>query len=50
MPEFNWDAQKSVRILTLAHSRKSCGAGGGDGVPFDTFFYSIKGWNGLELR
>jgi len=35
--------------LTLACSRNSCGAGGGDGVPFGIFPTIIRGWSGLEL-
>ena len=35
--------------LTLARSRNSCGAGGGDGVPFGIFPRIIGGWSGLEL-
>jgi hypothetical protein len=38
-----------LRELTLANSLNSRGAGGGDGVPFGIFPYSIKGWSGLEL-
>ena len=36
--------------LTLAQSRTSCGAGGGDGVPFGIFPAIIKGWSGLGFR
>jgi hypothetical protein len=35
--------------LTLARSRNSCGAGGGDGVPFGIFTAIIKGWSGSEF-
>jgi hypothetical protein len=38
-----------LRKLTLSRSRNSCGAGGGDGVPFGIFPTIIKGWSGLEL-
>ena len=38
-----------LRKLTLARSQNSCGAGGGDGVPFGIFLAIIKGWSGLEL-
>jgi hypothetical protein len=38
-----------LRELTFARSRNSCGAGGGDGVPFGIFLAIIKGWSGLEL-
>jgi len=34
--------------LTRAQSRKSCRAGGGDGVLFDIFPHKYKGWSGLE--
>jgi len=37
-----------LRELTLARSRNSCGAGGGDGVPFGLFPRMIKGWSGLQ--
>jgi len=37
-----------LRELTLARSRNSCGAGGGDGVPFGIFLPIIKGWSGLQ--
>jgi hypothetical protein len=56
MPDFfiYWDALKSVKYvaaweLTLAQSRNSRGAGGGDGVPFGIFPRFIRGWSGLEL-
>jgi hypothetical protein len=35
--------------LTLARRRNSCGAGGGDGVPFGIFLRIIRGWSRLEL-
>jgi len=35
--------------VNAARSRNSCGAGGGDGVPFGIFPTIIKGWSGLEL-
>ena len=35
--------------LTVARSRNSGGAGGGDGVTFGIFLAIIKGWSGLEL-
>jgi hypothetical protein len=35
--------------LTLARSRKSRGAGGGEGVPLGIFPAIINGWSGLEL-
>jgi hypothetical protein len=38
-----------LRKLTLARSRNSRGAGGGDGVPFGIFPRFIRGWSGLEL-
>ena len=38
-----------LRELTLARSRNSCGAGGGDSVPFGIFTAIIKGWSGLAL-
>jgi hypothetical protein len=37
-----------LRELTLARSRKSCGAGGGDGVLLGIFPYIYKGWSGLD--
>jgi len=33
----------------LARGRNSCGAGGGDVVPFGIFPRIIKAWSGLEL-
>jgi len=38
-----------LRELTLARSRDTCRAGGGNGVPFSIFPAIIKGWRGLEL-
>jgi hypothetical protein len=38
-----------LRELTLARSRDSCGAGGGEGVPFGIFPRIFKGWSGLTL-
>jgi hypothetical protein len=38
-----------LRELTLALSRNSRGAGGGDGVPFGIFPRSISGLSGLML-
>jgi hypothetical protein len=39
----------SLRELTFALIRNSCGASGGDGVPCGIFPYIYKGWNGLDL-
>ncbi|MGA9549050.1 MAG: hypothetical protein WBS14_15405, partial [Rhodomicrobium sp.] len=38
------------RGLTPKRSRKSPGAGGGDGVPFGIFPIFIKGWSELKPR
>jgi hypothetical protein len=37
-----------LRELTLAQSRNSRGASGGDGVPSGIFPRNSKGWNRLE--
>jgi hypothetical protein len=38
-----------LQELTLAYSRNSRSAGGGDGVTFGVFPRNTKGWSGLKL-